>query len=237
MALNNVAGRAGQKRSRDEIRVRDIHVKFDDVKADGTFSGYGSVFGNVDAYREVVMPGAFAESLADLKSNDQILPVLWNHRSDEPIGYYTAIREDARGLFVEGKLLIEDVARAREVAALIRVKAVTGLSIGYWVLDDSYNEEERLTQLKKLKLREISVVTFPANDDARIETIKMKLAAGTQPTIREFEKLLRDAGFSRSAATSIAADGYGAFTRNQGEPDGKKAAVLSAIDSVNQLFN
>lgn len=186
------------------LKIRDFDLSVKAVSDDGLFSGYGSVFGTVDSYREVVAPGAFSESLAEIKSKARPVPVLWQHRSGEPIGVYTSLVEDAHGLKVEGQLIIDGVARAKEAHALMKAGAVSGLSIGYYVREDSWDEKERVRTLKKVELVEISLVTFPANDDARIDAIKSKLAHGSLPTMPEFEQILREAGFSKSQSAVIA---------------------------------
>jgi HK97 family phage prohead protease len=188
------------------IKVRDfeLSVKAEDVKEDGTFTGYGSVFGVVDSYREVVAKGAFKASLRDIKAKGRPVPVLWQHRSDQPIGVYETLAEDDQGLFVKGRLLKDDVDRAAEAYALLKAGAVSGLSIGYFVREDSYDEKERVRTLKRVDLVEVSLVTFPANDDARVDTVKMKIAHGGLPSLSEFEQLLREAGFSKSQSAVIA---------------------------------
>jgi hypothetical protein len=208
-------GGFGQKRS---LKVRDfaLCVKAEGVADDGTFEGYGSVYGVVDSYNEVVAPGAFAESLAELNAKQRRVPVLWQHRSDQPIGVYSEITEDETGLFVRGQLLIDAVGQAAEAHALLKAGAVSGLSIGYWVRESSQDEVTGVRTLTKLDLVEVSLVTFPANDDARVEAVKFKLAHGELPTIKEFEKLLREAGFSKSQAAAIAGKGLTHLLR--GEP-------------------
>ncbi|USE78914.1 HK97 family phage prohead protease [Cupriavidus gilardii] len=185
------------------LKIRDFDLNVKAVSDDGLFSGYGSVFGVVDSYREVVAPGAFADSLAEIKAKGRPVPVLWQHRSGEPIGVYDALSEDGHGLKVDGRLILE-VSRAKEAHALMKAGAVSGLSIGYYVREDSWDEKERVRTLKKLDLVEVSLVTFPANDDARVDAIKSKLAHGSLPTLSEFEQLLREAGFSKSQAAVIA---------------------------------
>ncbi|MBO9859387.1 HK97 family phage prohead protease [Xanthomonas sp. A1809] len=192
------------KRKDATLKIRDFDLSVKAVSDDGLFSGYGSVFGTVDSYREVVAPGAFAESLAEIKAKGRPVPVLWQHRSGEPIGVYSALSEDSHGLKVEGQLIIDGVARAKEAHALMKAGAVSGLSIGYYVREDSWDEKERVRLLKKVDLVEISLVTFPANDDARVDAIKSKLAHGSLPTLPEFEQILREAGFSKSQAAVIA---------------------------------
>lgn len=192
------------KRKDSSMKIRDFDFSIKAVSDDGLFSGYGSVFGVVDSYREVVAPGAFAESLAEIKSKGRAVPVLWQHRSGEPIGIYTSLSEDGHGLKAEGKLIIDGVERAKEAHALMKAGAVSGLSIGFYTREDSWDEKERIRTLKRVDLVEISVVTFPANDDARIDAIKSKLAHGSLPTLQEFEQILREAGFSKSQAAVIA---------------------------------
>jgi HK97 family phage prohead protease len=181
-----------------------------------------------------VAPGAFADSIKDIRASGRPLPVLWNHNSDEPIGKYLDLEEDDRGLKVRGQLLTGSVARAKEIAAMIEAGIISGLSIGYYVKGYSIDEETRIWTLTKLKLREISVVTFPANDEARIETVKAKLAAGGQLTKREFEKLLRDAGFSKTESLRITRDGYSAYTgeRDAADQTALKAALAELRDAL-----
>lgn len=206
---------------------KQIAFKADVVKDDGTFSGYGSVFGNVDSYKEIVAPGAFKSSLAEIKSAGDPLPVLWQHNPEQPIGGYTDLAEDERGLKVSGFLLKDDVSLAREAYALMKARVVKGLSIGYYVRKSDYDEKTSVRTLSELDLREISVVTFPANEEAQIENVKSALQhmlkAGDLPNIRMFEDFLREAGFSKSQATAIAMHGLPKLHR--GEPDSTKGVI------------
>lgn len=206
------------------IRIRDFDLEVKAVSEDGFFSGYGSVFGVVDTYNEIVAAGAFIESLADRKAKGRKLPVLWQHQSNRPLGVYETVREDSKGLYVEGQLLTKDVALAREAHALMKAGAVSGLSIGYWTRDSSYDEKTGVRTLTKLDLEEVSIVTMPANEEARIDAIKMKLAHGGLPTLPEFERLLREAGFSRSQSAVIANRGLKHLLTDVGDPANETAA-------------
>src|SRR5690606_37496669 len=135
-------------------------------------------FDVTDSYNEVVAAGAVTASLADMKAKRRALPVLWQHRSEQPLGTYSKVEEDRTGLYVVGKLLTGEVGQAREAHALMKAGAVTGLSIGYIPREASYDEKTGIRTLTKVDLEEVSLVTFPANDDARIDAIKMKLAHG-----------------------------------------------------------
>jgi len=216
-----------------QLKVRDfsLSIKADSINEDGTFEGYGSVFGgDPDSYGEVVAKGAFAESLKELKAKSRIVPILWQHRASEPIGVYELIEEDDHGLKVRGRLLIEDVAQAREAYALLKAGAVTGLSIGYWVRQASYDEKTGIRTLIKLDLVEVSLVTFPAKDDARVEAVKFKLERGQLPTLPEFEKALREAfPFSKSQAAAIASHGLGHLLRSESEGAGDFKSISDAI--------
>ena len=206
-----------------QLKVRDfaLSVKASDVADDGTFTGYGSVFGVEDSYGEIVAPGAFKASLAELKSKARVVPVLWQHRSAEPIGVYDLLEEDARGLKVHGTLLKDDVAQAREAHALLKAGAVSGLSIGYWVRQSTYDEKTGIRTLQQLDLVEVSLVTFPANDDARVEAVKFKLERGQLPSKKEFEKALREAfPFSKTQAAAIANHGFDHLLRSESEGAG-----------------
>lgn len=201
------------------MRTRAFDYEVKAVKEDGFFSGYGSVFGNVDAYNEVVAPGAFAESLAETRAKGRTFPVLWQHRSGEPIGSWNieSLREDSHGLFGEGELWLDDSPYARIAHRGMMSKAITGLSIGYYVREDSFDEKTRIRTLKNLELVEISVVTTPANDDARVDAVKAMIAQGGLPTLKEFEQILREAGFSKSQAAVIANRGLSHLLRSESE--------------------
>ena len=189
------------------MNKKDLSFEIKAVSDDGIFSGYASVFDNVDSYGDIVRKGAFVESIGEWESKGKMPPILWNHDPSDPIGIYTKMQEDDKGLYVEGKLLIDDVPRAKQTHALMKAGVIDGLSIGYRVKEYLYNVDEEVTDLIKLSLREVSIVTFPANPETRIEAVKSRLDAGELPTLPEFEKFLREAGFSKSQATAIAGHG------------------------------
>lgn len=199
-----------------------------EVKAigdDGTFEGYGSVFHVEDSYRDVVAPGAFTKSLAAWRGKGALPPVLWQHSSAHPVGPYLEMREDSSGLWVRGQLLKDDVALAKEAYALMKAKAVTGLSIGYRTIVDEFDRDTGITTLKELDLWEVSIVTFPANDLARIESVK------SIKTVRDFEEFLRESGFSRSEALRIASRGF-----EQRESAAEDADLAKLIENTIKLF-
>lgn len=189
----------------------------------GEFAGYGSVFGNVDSYGEVVMPGAFKRSLAEHKRSKTMPKMFWQHDPYSPIGSWTEMAEDDTGLLVSGRLNMA-VQKGAEAHALLKAGDIDGLSIGYRVI--KADDDDEVVRLKELKLIEVSVVSLPANDQAtvsavkaaEIETLRDRLAAGDRLTAREWEKLLKAEPFELSNAEAERAVRVHGFT-GQGDPD------------------
>jgi len=193
-----------------QLKHRHVAFKADKVGDDGTFKGYASVFGNEDSYREIVEQGAFAESLERIKASGDPLPVLWQHNSTQPIGGSDVLAEDDRGLYTEGWLLKDVIPLAAQAHALMHRRVVRGLSIGYYVELDSWNEKTGIRTLLKLDLVEYSIVTFPANTLALIDEVKARrdlFSGGNLPSLKQFEEFLREAGFSNTQAKAIAGHG------------------------------
>ena len=182
-----------------EQKQLEFPLALENVSEGGSFAGYARVFEVIDGHKDVILPGAFRRTIQDRGSK---IKLLWQHRMDEPIGVITELREDKRGLYVEGQLLL-DVQRAQEAYALLKSGAIDGLSIGYKVIDAEMNAEG-VRLIKEVELFEISLVTFPANVHAGITKIKEVIPQ----TIREFEQFLREAGFSRKEAKHIALGGF-----------------------------
>ena len=143
---------------------------------DGLFEGYASLFGAEDHGRDIVMPGAFARSLARSPAAD--VRMLFQHDPAQPIGVWDAIREDGRGLHVRGRLTL-GVTRAREILALLREGALDGLSIGFRTRKAVRDARTGQRRLYELDLWEISLVTFPMLPGARVGAVKS--AAGSPP--------------------------------------------------------
>lgn len=128
--------------------------------------GYASLFGARDQGGDVVMPGAYAGSLKRLAAKGRGVKMLWQHDPAHPIGIWDEVREDAKGLWVKGRLLTE-VEKGREAAALLAAGAIDGLSIGYrTVRAERDGKGQRL--LQELELWEVSLVTFPMLPEARV---------------------------------------------------------------------
>jgi HK97 family phage prohead protease len=139
------------------------------VEADGSFTGYASRFGVVDLGRDLVLPGAFTESLA--RRGPRGIKMLFQHDPAEPIGVWLELREDAHGLYVRGRILPE-VERGREVLALMRAGALDGLSIGFRTVEGRSDPKSGVRRLSRVDLWEISIVTFPMLPEARVSAVK-----------------------------------------------------------------
>lgn len=131
-----------------------------------TITGYASLFGTPDQGGDVVEPGAFAISLTGLKTRKTRVKMLWQHDPAQPIGVWDEVREDARGLYVRGRLLTE-VEKGREAAALIAAGVIDGLSIGYRT-KRATKDDRGQRRLSELELWEVSLVTFPMLPEARV---------------------------------------------------------------------
>ncbi|MCK0166895.1 HK97 family phage prohead protease [Jannaschia sp. S6380] len=129
-------------------------------------AGYASLFGVEDTGRDVVEAGAYCDSLARISAEGRRVKMLWQHDPACVIGVWEEVREDARGLFVKGRLL-PGVEKAREAAELIEAGALDGLSIGYTVRRAVKDNQGRRL-LKELELWEVSLVTFPMLPSARV---------------------------------------------------------------------
>jgi len=167
----------------------------------GVFEGYGSVFGNVDSDRDIIAHGAFTDTLSSKPLSK--VKLLWQHDRRQPIGVYDEIREDAKGLYVKGRLLL-GVQKAREAYELLKAGALDSLSIGFRTLEDNWDREKEIRTITKTDLMEISLVTFPANDQAFINAVK---ASDRFQTIKDLETALRDElGFSHRASRKASPD-------------------------------
>ncbi|CAM4078711.1 HK97 family phage prohead protease [Bordetella tumbae] len=210
------------------LRHKRVAFKAEDVTEVGTFIGYGSVFGNLDGGDDIVERGAFGASIERLKSMGRVTPMLWQHKTDEPIGHWAELEEDDHGLKGNGELWIDDAPYARIAHRGMKTRSITGLSIGYGVIRETYDSKSGISLLHELDLYEISPVTFPMNDLARVEAVKSALSEGGLPTIKEFERFLREAGFSKTQATAVANGGLTKLLRSEsGDAKAKQAASIA----------
>ncbi len=214
----------------------DAPLKIKSVSESGEFSGYGSVFGVKDSYSDIVVPGAFKASLERWQEKSQMPALLWQHNMAEPIGVYTKMEEDEQGLYVEGRLLIDDDPLAKRAHAHMKAGSLSGLSIGYSLEDYEYDKDKGGWMLKEIDLWEVSLVTFPANDEARISEVKNALSKGEQISPKQIERVLRDVGLSRSQAKAFMSEGFAALKQRDAEEEATEQA-LEKLKSLKLIFS
>ncbi len=151
-----------------ERKKLDFFLELKSLDNAGRFAGYASVFDVIDSQKDVILRGAFSNTL---KGRVSEIKMLWQHQQNEPIGVFERMFEDARGLYVEGRLLL-DVAKAMEAYSLLKERAIGGLSIGYSPIKYRIHEKSGVRMLIEVELWEISLVTFPANEAAKITVVK-----------------------------------------------------------------
>lgn len=192
----------------DRLRF-DIECKFASDKT-GVFSGYGAVFGNIDAGGDLIEKGAFKQTLREWEDKGKFPPMLLQHGggmfgggADDmlPVGKWTSMEENAKGLKVEGELFALGTERGQYIYEGLKAGALDGLSIGYRTkkFTNGTKPNEPRRKIEALELVELSIVTFPMNDKARVGAVKSEFDA------RELEASLRDADLSRSEAVKAVA--------------------------------
>ncbi|MGC4025150.1 MAG: HK97 family phage prohead protease [Mesorhizobium sp.] len=169
------------------LDTKRVDLALSRVDERGEFSGYASLFGETDLVQDVVERGAFARSLAQRGANG--IRMLFQHDPNQPIGVWTHIAEDTRGLFVKGKLT-EGVGRAAEVLSLMRAGALDGLSIGFRTVRANPDKTRGVRRILEADLWEISVVTFPMLPSARVSVVK---AHGDAPNEKQLAARMRAA--------------------------------------------
>lgn len=178
-----------------------VEIKFDSSGKTGTFEGYASVFGVVDSDGDIIMPGAFKKALS---SQSRQVGMFFNHRTWElPVGKWLSLEEDSKGLLTRGELT-PGLSVSTDLRAAMEHKTVEGMSVGFTVLKDDFDLIGTGRSFKNVQaLREISICTFPANEQATVESMK---SLESIITIRDVEHWLRDsAGLSKSQALGFIA--------------------------------
>jgi HK97 family phage prohead protease len=186
--------------SREGRQSIAVPLQIKAAKDDGTIEGYGSVFGVADDWGDVVAKGAFVATLSAHKSAGTMPAMLWQHDADEPVGVWTEMSEDENGLRVMGKVAVE-TTRGRDAYALLKMGAVNGLSVGFISKTWNYDNEKDIRTLLEVDLWEVSLVTFPANREARVTNVKA--AADLVAVPKDAERILREAGFAKADATAF----------------------------------
>jgi hypothetical protein len=217
------------------LKRKQFAFEVKEINAIGEFSGYGSIFDVKDSQGDIVVKGAFDRTLKDWASKSKLPKMLWQHDTHEPIGGYTTMRPDEKGLYVEGKVLVEAGATEQRAYTHLKAGTVDGLSIGYTLFPGGmeYDKGRDAFLLKDIELWELSVVTFPACAPALVDTVKAVLEGGP----KEFERFLRDAGLSREQAKGLMSRGYDGIRKlREADEDVLSEAVVKQLqESINLL--
>lgn len=204
----------------------DFALQVKGVSDAGLFEGYASTFGDRDLGGDIVVAGAMTKSIK--ARGPKGVRMFADHDSRKRIGVWTDFAEDDKGLYVKGRLLLEK-QDGKDAYIDLKEGALDGLSIGFRTKSDSYDGRRKARMLKEIDLLEISLVSFPMNENARVTGVK------SIKTIREFEDFLRDeGGYSHAAAKAIAAGGFkAAEPRDEDDADAIAAAIRRNIETLN----
>lgn len=213
---------ASEKAASGMIEHKDLSLQVKSLDEDGTFEGYASVFGVIDEGLDSVEGGAFAKSLGKRRPK-----MLWQHEMDEVIGVWDEVREDDTGLYVKGRLAM-DVQKGREAYSLMKMGAIDSMSIGYRTVEAEM--DGRIRKLMEVELYEVSLVTFPMLPAAKVTGVK---SIGTE---REYERFLRDAGFSRKEATALALHGFKGLKGQRDAGEGESEALARFTEQLGKLM-
>jgi HK97 family phage prohead protease len=196
---------------RKHLQLNNCEIKFASGESSGIFTGYGSTFGGVDSYGDTIVAGAYKNVIDAIGRGEARMPKMFlNHRSWElPIGKWVKLAEDDVGLLIDGELTPNN-PESEMVKAALQHETIDGLSIGYRLSPDDVEYIEKPDGYVRLiknisELAEVSVVTFPADDSARVDLASVKSALEEITTLKDFEDFLREAGgFSKRLATASA---------------------------------
>lgn len=212
-------------KDRRDLPLDLCELKFEEKKAANdpiTFEGYASVWGRVDSYGDTVLKGAFADSLKERRPM-----MLYGHNPGRVIGKWLDYKEDDKGLYVKGALTPGN-SDAADVGANLKFGALNGQSIGGYTTDwESQKDGGRI--IKRFDLYEISVVSMPAEQEARVDTASVKQMLDECDKLSDFEAFLREAaGLSKSAATSMVAR-FSRIARGEPASEGENKAISELL--------
>jgi len=196
------------------------------------FEGYASVFDGVDSFGDTILKGAFAESLQKMKRKPLML---YGHSSNNVIGKWLDMKEDETGLYVVGEFTPNHTL-AKDVHASLAHGAIDGISIGFRVPIGGAEElEDGGRKISKVDLVEVSIVGFPADDAARVNSVKMSDEINSIQSIRDAERFLRDAGLPISMAKAFISQCRPLYQREADVERERKEAYAATLDWLHNL--
>ncbi len=194
-------------------------------KEKGTFSCYGNTKGNVDHALDRTVDGAYQKSIDNHMKNGTMPKMFWMHKShDLPVGAWTLMREDTKGLYMEGKM--SQTTMGRDIEVLAKDKALDSFSIGYRVIKEQWNTTKQCNDLIELDIKEVSWVTFACNEESLLQDIKTAMQDGKLPSKAELREVLKIAGvFSKREIERIT------VAYNPVDEDNEMKSLLEILDS------
>ena len=223
-----------------QLQVKSVGEK--DGLQEGRFSAYASVFGVKDSYGDIVMPGAFTDTLTDWSARKASIPLLWGHRFDDPdfnIGHVSDAKEDDHGLLVTGELDL-DSPKAAQVYRLLKGRRVDQMSFAYDVLEGGPatregkdGEPEHYYELRKLRLYEVSVVPIGANPETEVLDVKTASAAAHHVLAEVKAGRTLSAKNEETLRTAYAAIGEVLDSVASGDPKNSQPAGLGSQEVAN----
>jgi HK97 family phage prohead protease len=202
-----------------------LNLQIKQVSEEGAFEGYASQMTR-DRGGDIVDMGAFDRSIAKHKANNTMPKMLWQHDPSKVVGVWDEMRQDENGLYVKGRC-VRSTSLGKDCHELLRAGAIDSMSIGYVTLDSEYEDGGDTRRLKEVDLWEISLVTFPMNEDARVTAVKRI------ESIRDVERLLRDGGVPGQFAKLVALHGFEeAKARIDARRDGGNEALAKALKEL-----
>ena len=209
-------------------QVFKLDIKTAEVAESGEMiiAGYGNVFNIVDAAYDVVMPGAFDKTLDGRDPKD--IKMFYNHDIwSKPVGVYLEVKPDEHGLYIEGKLA--PTAEGKDLYELVKMGAVSGLSIGYVTKD--YFIKDGISYITELDLYEVSLTPFPCNQESKIDKVK-----SSEMTTREMERFLVKNGLSNTVAEALTSGRWeGAEKKSQRDSDFDSELIAMINSNINKL--
>lgn len=205
----------------------DVELQLKKLDEGGMFEGYASVFGVQDSDGDVIVKGAFERTLKEFHARGKLPKMLWQHNPSIIVGKYTEMFEDDNGLFVKGHLILE-VEKGREAYALMKAGELDAMSVGFNIANATPGDN-RGRVIDDLDLWEISLVTWGANPEALISTVKCI------DSKRDFERFLRDSGFSQKQAKRITSHGYDFDSETLSEDQEQRDVDSETIEKLRNL--
>ena len=197
----------------------------------GQFEGHGAVFGNIDLDGDIIVKGAFKKTLREHENNGTLPQMFWMHQADQVPGKWLEMREDDVGLFAKGELL--PTTLGKDMKILLDAKAARGLSVGFITRDADWRADG-VRVIKEIDLVETSLVSLAANPLAKVESVSKSVrlsAAGEYvPLPREFEKTLRDGGYSRRVAKQLTGKVFSELDAMSPDEDETLAVLSKALN-------